>query len=111
MHWNHVIGLDACAHYNWSRLVSAMQSQLNSKSPNLSESLSALSSKQGAVSQAVTVVVNGWPQKPWGVFTVIGMLMEVRHTERIGRAGHSLAAGSYLGGCAHNLDEGKDDKA
>ena len=88
-----------------------MQSQLNSKFPNLSESLSALSSKQGAVSQAVTVVVNGWPQKPWGVFTVIGMMLEVRHTERVDKAAHSLAIGSYLWDVLTNLDEGKDDEA
>lgn len=55
-----------------------------------------LSSKQGAVSQAVTVVVNGWPQEPWGVFTVNGMSLEVRHTERVDKAAHSLAIGSYL---------------
>jgi len=88
-----------------------MQSQLNSKFPNLSESLSALSSKQGAVSQAVTVVVNGWPQKPWGVFTVIGMLVEMRHTERVDKAAHSLAIGSCLRGVAYKLDKGIDDKA
>lgn len=94
VHWKYAMCLDACAHYNWSRLISAMQSQLSSKSQNLSESLSALSSKQDAVSQAVTVVVNGWPQEPWGVFTVIGMLLEVRHTERVDKAARSLAIGS-----------------
>ena len=46
----------------WSQLVSAKHSQLVSKSSYPINLRSVLSSKQGAVLQAVTVVVNSWPR-------------------------------------------------
>jgi len=38
-------------------------------------------------------------------------MLEVRHTERVDKAAHSLAIGSYLWDVLTNLDEGKDDEA